>query len=235
MFKTLNTFFGPQVAIATDIRIAEEIQQHGHWEFGGTIEILDIYQQHYAGRSGHMLDIGCNIGSWTLPLAQRYPQNTIVAFDCQPLLIQCVQQTVQLNHLTNVQVNCCAVSDTCGTATYNLIDYEWGANFGAYEFEPPHAGSDFNGQTLDTTDTIATQTIDSLNLDSVVFIKLDIEGMELKALAGAKATLQRCGPFVAFEHHKTDRKRTEQLLKDLNYRIHPCSVGQMTLAVPADL
>ena len=235
MFKTLPTFFGPIVAIATDIRIAEEIDQQGHWEFGSTLEILNIYQRYYAGRSGHMLDIGCNIGTWTVPLARRYPKNTVLSFDCQPPLVECVKQTIQLNCLTNAQATCCAVSDTCGTATYRVIDYDWGANFGAYEFEPPYARPDFNGQTLDTTNTVATQTIDSLGLDSVVFIKLDIEGMELKALVGAQETLQRCGPFVAFEHHKTDRKTAEQLLQDLGYSICPQTIGQMTLAVPADL
>jgi len=235
MFRTVPTFFGPIVAIETDIRIAEELQRLGHWEFGSTLEILNIYQRYYANKSGHMLDVGCNIGTWTVPLAQRYPQNTILAFDCQPPLVECVQQTIQLNQLTNAQATCCAVSDACGTATYNKIDYEWGANFGAYEFEPPYAQSDFNGQTLPATDTIATRTIDSLNLDSVVFIKLDIESMELKALEGAVNTIQRCGPFVAFEHHKTDRKAAEQLLQDLGYSICPQTIGQMTLATPADL
>jgi len=235
MFRTVPTFFGPIAAIETDIRIAEELQRLGHWEFGSTLEILGVYQRYYANKSGHMLDVGCNIGTWTVPLARRYPQNTILAFDCQPPLVECVQQTIQLNCLTNAQATCCAVSDTCGTATYNKIDYEWGANFGAYEFEPPYAQSDFNGQTLAVTDTIATRTIDSLNLDSVVFIKLDIEGMEFKALEGAVNTIQRCGPFVAFEHHKTDRKAAEQLLQDLNYTIHHMTIGQMTLATPADL
>jgi FkbM family methyltransferase len=235
MFKTLDTFFGPMVTIETDIRIAVEVQQLGQWEFASTLEILNIYQRHYAGRIGHMLDLGCNIGTWTLPLARRYPKNTVLAFDCQQPMVECVEQTIQLNCLTNVHAICCAVSDTSGTATRRVIDYGWGANFGAYEFEPPYANPDFNGQTLTVTDTITTKTIDSLALESVVFIKLDVEGMELKALIGAQETIQRCGPFVAFEHHKTDRKTAEQLLQDLGYSIHPQTIGQMTLAIPADL
>jgi len=235
MFRTVRTFFGPMVAIKTDIRIAAEIAQVGHWEFVDLLEILKIYEKFYAGRTGTILDIGCNIGSWLLPVAHRYSQNTVRAFDCQPLAVDCVRQTVQLNQLTNVQADCAVISDICGTATYNKIDYDWGANFGAYEFETPYTQSDFNGQKLAETAVVETLTIDSLNINDVVLIKLDVEGMELKALKGAADTIQRCGPFVAFEHHKTDRKTVEQLLVNLGYKIYPDSVGQMTLAVPADL
>jgi len=231
MFKTLPTFFGPVVTIKTDIRITQEIEKNGHWEFEDLLKILKVYEKFYAGRTGTILDIGCNIGSWLLPIAQRYQQNTLLAVDCQPLAIECVNQTTQLNRLTNVQTDCGVISDYIGSTVYNKINYEWGANFGAYEFETPYAESDFNGKTLEESDTIAVKTIDSLNLDHVVFIKLDIEGMELKALTGAVNTIQRDQPFIAFEHHKINRQQAEQLLRDLNYIIYD-SIGQMTLAVP---
>lgn len=232
MIKVLPTFFGPAAVIESDTRITEEIQQLGHWEFGQLLEILQIYEKFYAGRSGTMLDIGCNIGSWTLPIAQRYTQNNILAIDCQQLALDCVSCTVHLNNLNNVRVDCCAVSDHCDQIKQHKIDYRWHANFGAYEFEPPTGVSDFNGQLLTDLDIVSVRTVDSLSLINVVFIKLDIEGMEYQALIGAKDTIQRCRPFVVYEHHKTDRVNAEQLLKDLNYTIYN-SIGQMTVAVPA--
>jgi FkbM family methyltransferase len=234
MIKTISTFFGPLIAIESDTRIAEEIQQVGHWEFNQLIEILNIYEKFYKGQTGTMLDIGCNIGSWSLPLAQRYQQNIILAIDCQPLVIDCINQTVELNYLTNVRVDCCAISDQCKEIRRNKIDYEWRANFGAYEFEPPMHESDFNGTFLPETEIIQTRRIDSFNLNDVVFIKLDIEGMEYQALNGAIDTIRRCLPFITFEHHKTDRERTNQLLKDLDYVIYN-TIGQLTLAVPTKL
>ena len=231
MFKILSTFFGPLVAIETDIRISQEILECGHWEFQDTLKIVSIYEHYFRNCQGLMLDIGCNIGAWTLPLAHRYSQNTILAFDCQPLVIDCINQTVRLNQLNNVTAQCCAVSDQCSQVVYNKIDYKWGANFGAYEFEAPYANSDFNGRTTNDADVISTLTIDSMNLERVVFIKLDIEGMEYKALQGAKDTIQRCRPFIVFEHHKTDRKGAEDFCRNLNYRLLN-TVGQMSLAVP---
>jgi FkbM family methyltransferase len=231
MIKTLPTFFGPLAVIETDTRITEEIQRLGHWEFNQLLEILNIYEKFYSQRSGTMLDIGCNIGSWTLPLARRYQQNTILAIDCQHLALYCVNQTIELNNLNNVEVKHCAISDHCQQVQYNKINYLWRANFGAFEFEPPIHNSDFNGTLLPELDTIQIQSIDSFDLDCVVFIKLDIEGMEYSALKGSVDTIERCSPFVVFEHHKTDRVSVAQLLTDLNYVIYN-TIGQMTVAVP---
>jgi FkbM family methyltransferase len=234
MIKVLPTFFGPMAVLESDTRITEEIQQLGHWEFDQLLEILQIYEKFYADRSGTMLDIGCNIGSWTLPIAQRYKQNNILAIDCQQLALDCVSRTVHLNDLNNVRVDCCAVSDCCDQIKQHKIDYDWHANFGAYEFESPQTASDFNGKLSTELDIVSVRTIDSLSLINVVFVKLDIEGMEHKALAGAKDTIQRCRPFIVYEHHKTNRSGAEQLLKDLNYTIYN-SIGQMTVAVPTIL
>lgn len=231
MIKTLPTFFGPLVVIESDTRITEEIQQLGHWEFNQLLEILNIYEKFYSQRNGIMLDVGCNVGSWSLPLARRYQQNTILAIDCQQLALDCVNQTIQLNSLHNVQVECCAISDQCQQVQHNKINYNWKANFGAYEFEPPMHDSDFNGTLLLESEIVQVKSIDSLDLDSVVFIKLDIEGMEYQALQGSVDTIKRCDPFVVFEHHKTDWISATQLLTDLNYKIYN-SVGQMTIAMP---
>ena len=46
---------------------------------------------------------------------------------------------------------------------------------------------------------IPTILIDDLELAVLDFIKLDVEGYELRALRGAEATLKRCRPVVMFE------------------------------------
>jgi len=231
MFKTVPTFFGPLVAIETDDRIGDELERVGHWEFQDFLEIIEIYQRLFSNKLGTILDIGCNIGTWTIPLAHRFSNNKVMAFDCQSVAIECVNRSVRLNHLANVSIMWCAISDVDQSVSYNEINYNWGANFGAFEFETPFINSDFNGKLSNNTSKIEVQTVDSLNIDHVSFIKIDVEGMEHKVLKGSAETIKRCRPMIVWEHHKTNRDLANKLLTTLGYKEYN-SIGQLTLSIP---
>ncbi len=49
--------------------------------------------------------------------------------------------------------------------------------------------------------TVRKMAIDALKLPRLDFLKLDIEGMEPKALDGARETILRCKPIIQAEHH----------------------------------
>jgi FkbM family methyltransferase len=155
--------------------------------------------------NGIIFDIGCNVGMWTIPLARRFPMSTIIAIDCQQKLIDCLNQTLAKNNIYNVETYCLAISDGISNTieTYN-IDYSWGANFGSYELEPPYRNSDSNVKNLDTKCVIPSSSIDQLGFENVFAIKLDIEGMEAKAFAGARNTIQRDRPYIHYEKHKSN-------------------------------
>jgi FkbM family methyltransferase len=230
--QVIRTFFGPMAVIRTDIRIAQEIKQLGHWEAGDFLEIMRVFDRYYSGTLGAFLDIGCNIGTWTLPLAHRYP-NPIFAFDCQSLACRALQQTIQLNRLHSVRVQQCAISDQVGHLPMPAIDYSYGANFGSFELVAPYKNPDSNVQHTLQHDKIATMTVDALDIGPIAFIKLDVEGMELASLLGAQRTLEKDRPFIVFEHHKTDRTRAEDLLTNLGYREYN-TIGQMSMFIPRD-
>lgn len=231
MEEIVNTVFGPMAIVPTDARIGEELKRKGCWDLREIIETIDFFERARPTNSKIILDIGCNVGAWTLPISRRYPDLTILSFDCQEYLIRCLNKTIDLNKIPNVQTKVMAISDQSGTIRYGSVDYTWGGNFGAFELEPPYHNSDFNGRLLPGKfEEVEQQTIDHFNLDNVGLIKIDVEGMELKVLAGAQETLQRCHPVVLFEHHKTNRQEVENLLRSFGYRIAN-SIGQMTCAV----
>lgn len=217
--------------VPTDARIGEELKRKGCWDILEIVDTIQYFEQYAPKDIGVILDVGCNIGAWTLPIARRYPDAKVISFDCQEYLIRCLDKTIDLNKITNVQTSVTAISDCNETMRYGSIDYTWGGNFGAFELETPHHNSDFNGRVLPGRfEEIEKRTIDSFNLNNVSLIKIDVEGMELKVLSGARETLQRCRPVVLFEHHKTDRTKAEALLRELGYRIAN-GIGQMTCAV----
>lgn len=233
LLACVNTFFGPMTVVKTDGRIGQELQSKGHWEFGDFLQIIDIFEKFYSQSRGAILDIGSNVGTWTLPLSRRYPDRKIIAIECQQLLTDCLTTTIANNNLQNVNVQLAAVSDTCTKLNTKLINYHWGGNFGAYELQPPVSNSDWNGQMSDQTIQIEQVTVDSLNLVDVDLIKLDIEGMEHLALSGAQNTVKLFRPMIAYEYHKTDQNMIHQLLTSCNY-IRYNSIGQMHIMIPRE-
>ena len=228
--ELVNTVFGPMAIVPTDAKIGAELKRKGCWDLHEIIEGIQLFDR-YAENTKVILDVGCNVGSWTLPIARRYPDAMILAFDCQEYLIRCLNKTLDLNKIENVQPYVMAISDSNEIIKFGSIDYMFGGNFGAFELEMPLHNSDYNGRSLPGKfEEIDQRTIDHFELENVGLIKIDVEGMELKVLRGALDTLQRCRPVVLFEHHKTDREEVEKLLRSIGYRIVD-SFGQMTCAV----
>jgi FkbM family methyltransferase len=219
--------------VKTDGRIGQELDSKGHWEFNDFLQIIDIFEKFYSRSRGAILDIGANVGTWVVPLSRRYPDRKIIAIECQQLLTDCLISTIKHNNLQNIDVKWAAVSDTCSKLNTKNIDYQWGANFGAFELQAPMSNSDWNGQMLDQTIQIDQITVDSLNLAGVDLIKLDIEGMEHLALLGAQHTLKSFRPMIAYEYHKTDQNTINQLLTSCNYMRYN-SIGQMHIMVPRE-
>jgi FkbM family methyltransferase len=218
MYKTVNTDFGPIVAVATDIRILPSLEKDGHWELPYLQDFIATFTDTI--RDGDVIvDAGCNIGTWTLPLAKQFPNNRIIAVDCQQAMTDALKETVKLNNLTNVEVITAALGAEESMLLVNAIDYECGANFGSYELNQPYCNSDSNVRNLDTTVEIKQITLDSLELSNVTAIKLDIEGYELAALQGATTLLATQGPVVYFENTKIDSDRAVTMLDRLNYLV----------------
>lgn len=133
---------------------------------------------------GCAVDAGAHIGTWSRLMSHRFAR--VVSFEPSPDTFECLQWNMREQGCANVDAHPCAVGSEPGFVSMVLdAENEARANTGARFARP-------GGQ-------IPVVTIDSLNLQSVGFIKLDIEGSELAALRGAKDTLRRCKPIVLYE------------------------------------
>lgn len=130
-----------------------------------------------------VIDAGANIGYYTLLFAQKVgPSGKVYAFEPDPTNFSILQKNVQMNGFENIVLVNKALSDSVGTASLFLSEYNKGGH------------SLFNFNKEKNSIVIETTSLDEYFKDSrpkIDFIKLDTEGAEGKIFFGMKELLQR--------------------------------------------
>jgi FkbM family methyltransferase len=170
-----------------------------------------------------VLDIGANIGVDTLVMAYEceMKNGTVYAFEPQRQVFQMLCGNVALNSLDNVHCLNQAVGSEPGKIPVPRLDYNSNASFGSLELGQPQ--KEDIGQDPDVSDSavemVEVCTIDGMKFDRIDLIKLDVEGMEIAALQGAKKSLARFKPLLHIEWIKSDKHLLVNFLEDLGYEI----------------
>jgi FkbM family methyltransferase len=152
-----------------------------------------------------VLDVGANIGAHTIPMAQFVaPPGMVYAFEPQRMIFQILCGNVALNELSNVQTLQWALGHTSGATKVAPVDYSAENNFGGIAL----GGGD--------GEDVAVVAIDELGLRDLRLLKLDVAGMELNALMGAAATIERCRPILFVANDRVD-KSSPLLSQIFNY------------------
>jgi FkbM family methyltransferase len=156
---------------------------------------------------GMAIDAGANIGMYTLRMSQLYSR--VVAFEPNPLLAKQLQDA----RLPNVDVIQAALSDFC-TETELQIPMQNGRPLWGWGTVETAA---FPGQAV-ATFRVKTVRLDDYDFHDVTFLKIDVEGHELRLLAGAMRTIARWRPIILCEAKGDNLKRVEEMLVPLGYR-----------------
>lgn len=133
------------------------------------------------------LDIGANLGCYALLFGQWVgPTGKVFAFEPSPQAFTGLCRHIFLNRLSEVVVPVqAAVSDASGSAL--LEDGAWGTN---RLISPAEAAAERS------THSVAAVTVDEFCERANILpdlIKVDVEGLELAVLRGARRTIRTCG------------------------------------------
>lgn len=146
-----------------------------------------------------VLDIGANIGNHTLYLAV-VSGCRVVAFEPNPILATPLQESIAINDLEN---RVTLIKKGVGAAEARGIFAESKPdNLGAQSLtlvsEPD--------PSFDKSNTLEVIPLDSMIFDQPVkAIKIDVEGMELDVLKGAKNLIEKDKPSLFIESHNTEQ------------------------------
>lgn len=160
-----------------------------------------------------VIEIGANIGSHTVGLAKRVgPQGWVIAFEPQRACFSLLQSQIALNELSNVLAFNWGVGDESSTLYAPLIDYTKPGNFGAVLLadtpSPQH-------------EAVAVIRLDDHYMDTKVHLmKIDVEGMEVQVIDGARGLIMKSRPRLYIENDRVaNSPALIRRLFELGYRL----------------
>jgi FkbM family methyltransferase len=188
---------GPMMYLRRDWYVGRSLQEYGEFSEGEVEMFRSIL------RPGDVaLDIGANLGAHTIAMARLVgPTGFVFAFEPQRILFNILCGNIALNELTNAKAYPLALGRAAGGIRVVPIDYSASNNFGGVAL----GGTEGDG--------VAVATLDQFGLPKARFIKIDVEGMELEVLLGAKAVLARDRPILYVENDRVEQ--SEELVAQL--------------------
>lgn len=136
-----------------------------------------------------VLDIGANIGKWASSALAISERIYVYSFEIVPEFYE---------KLSNIDINGRLKSYNIGLSDSNSVIQIYVSGFGAGIHKEGNQNKKFyqiNGN-LAHADAFILANIN----EKIDFIKIDVDGMELKVLKGLSDTLDRYRPMIQFEH-----------------------------------
>ena len=156
--------------------------------------LQNIYTKHIMP-GDTVIDVGAHWGRHTLPFSYLVGSSgKIISVEANPSIVTFINDQLAKFHVENVDVHSVALSNEMqsGMDFFVAVDY------------PEESGlrvtKHFNNETKIRKEKVDVITLDSLDIKgNVSFIKIDVEGAEFFVIQGAKNTILKYNPVIAFE------------------------------------
>jgi FkbM family methyltransferase len=206
--KTLQTRFGPMMALAGDRYITGSLEAYGEFSAGE----WELFEQ-IVKPGMTVVEVGANIGAHSVPLARRCFPGPLYLFEPQQRVFQILCANLALNDIRNALAYPEACADTAGVVVAPPLNYSAEGNFGGISVQLESEG--LKGLRVRAT------PLDSLGLAACHVIKIDVEGFEAQVLRGAAETIRKHRPILYVEN---DRQAHQQevisLIADMGYTLY---------------
>jgi FkbM family methyltransferase len=242
-FVTVSTNHGSMLVNRHDYRLVEDggygvgfqllnTSSFDQEEVDIALKLLNTRRQHF-GDGVVAIDCGANIGVHTIEWARfMYGWGEVVAFEAQERVYYALCGNITMNNCFNAHAVWAAVGAENGQIAVPVPDYFTPSSFGSLELRQ-RDGNEFIGQAVDYSPEKTKPTpllaLDGLDMHRLDFMKIDIEGMEMEALSGARNQIARFKPQMLIEKIKSNEAEIGAFLADLGYKTFP--LGLNLLAV----
>jgi FkbM family methyltransferase len=189
-----------------DLSLAPHMMMNGFWEMWVTQAIVD-----YVKPGMRCIDVGANCGYYTLLLADLVgDKGSVHAYEPQTAAEKLLAPTLVINGFGDgpVTVQRGAASDTTGQVRKLYVMTEF---MGSAALEP-------SGVLKAQEKTVMTCRVDD-HQDVVHFVKIDVQGHELRVLAGMQKTIERSPKIaIAMEFSPSEHESPAAALETIRGR-----------------
>jgi FkbM family methyltransferase len=163
---------------------------------------------------GVFLDVGANIGAYSLFATLVPGIQRIVAFEANPKTARELNRNIVLNGLENrIELIEKAVSSSAGRVRFGLVSTYSGAN--SVIGTTIHDRSKFHEEF--TVETVALDDLFPQPISTSICIKIDVEGHESEVIDGSRTLLRSNRGVVQIEAHKHAESSSGDKLRELGY------------------
>ena len=190
------------------IPLGKQAGSRGIYIYRENYEPLLKYSYKLIKENDVVLDIGANQGIYSIAFSKLTgPQGKVIAIEPFAEMNEILKKNIITNSLNNIKIFQCVVSDNVG---YEFLD----TSKGIVSSSIVKKFSDKNVLKIKSI------TIDDVakGYTNISLIKLDIEGAELKALNGAKETLDKWRPTLSVEIDQDTFDEINNFLKGYGYK-----------------
>jgi FkbM family methyltransferase len=191
-------------------------------EINTVLQLLETRRQNF-GSGVVAIDCGANIGVHTVEWASyMFGWGKVIAFEPQERIYYALAGNITMNNCFNAKAMMCAVGKENTTIDIPQPNYFTPSSFGSLEIIKKE-GNEFIGQQIDYSSanchSVPLITIDSLELERIDLIKIDIEGMEIDALLGAASSIDLFKPILVIEKIKSNEEELKAFAMNMGYKI----------------
>jgi FkbM family methyltransferase len=173
-----------------------------------------------------ILDIGANIGLYSLCYKIKYSNSKIFSFEPQKNIFNIIKKNIRINNLKNIHTFNIGISNkiTWGKLSIPKKEiherYKKNINHGLFSLQTRN--KDFKKCKLNTLDNFFLKR----KIKKIDFVKIDVEGHEKQVLLGAINLIKKFSPIIQLEYNNLSKKLSRvkknyyiKFAKKFNYKI----------------
>ena len=210
----VETKHGPFEYCINDKIIGKSLKEYGEYS---EIELSLILA--FIRPRDYVLDIGANIGAFSVPIAKQIgEEGKILCFEPQTLIFEILQRNLRNNNLNNFELFNIGLGKAGCFIDLDVIDYSKEGNFGGIGLSADYDNS-MAANIINLKRKIEVRKLDSfLDIKKCDFLKMDVELMELEVLLGGIKFLEKFRPILWIENHPDVPNKVNRMLLESNYQ-----------------